>query len=269
MKKILILLFCLIATNAYSACEKEDFLNFVNGDTGCVGLYAVDKPNKDKKKLVIILHGDWEKGIVGNKYYNFAHRISNNDTNTFLIARPGYSTQSGNKSDGGDKRGPDKGDNYQFKRDVKPVGIAIKNLKKHLKPKKIILIGHSGGAATTGIILGKFPGLIDDAVLVSCPCDIHPWRKHRAKQRNNKYEGRNIWKKSDSPHKNVKEIDKKTKVYVVVGKNDDNTLPKFSKAYHIQLINEKISSKLLIVDAEHYKIMSNSDLVNLTKELTN
>ena len=30
MKKILILLFCLIATNAYSACEKEDFLNFVN-----------------------------------------------------------------------------------------------------------------------------------------------------------------------------------------------------------------------------------------------
>ena len=106
---------------------------------------------------------------------------------------------------------------------MKPVGVTIQNLKKHYNSEKTILIGHSGGAATTGIIIGKFPGLIDDAVLAPCPCNVKKRRSVRKKRG---------WPKSDSPHKNVKGIDKKTRVFVVVGKNDKNTLPKFSKSYH-------------------------------------
>jgi len=37
--------------------------------------------------------------------------------------------------------------------------------------------GHSGGAAITANLLGRNPGLIDAALLVSCPCDVEKWRQ--------------------------------------------------------------------------------------------
>ncbi|MBK8424436.1 MAG: hypothetical protein IPL27_00025 [Lewinellaceae bacterium] len=44
-----------------------------------------------------------------------------------------------------------------------------------------MLVGYSGGAATTGLILGRHPDLIDDAVLIACPCDLNIRRQGWAK----------------------------------------------------------------------------------------
>ena len=65
---------------------------------------------------------------------------------------------------------------------------------RRINPEKVILVGHSGGAATTGIIIGKHTGLIDSAILISCPFNVHQWNKS--------------WTKSLSPLLCMKKIEK-------------------------------------------------------------
>ena len=117
---------------------------------------------------------------IGDNLPAFVNKIENKDRNVFVIARPGWKVKK-RKSDGGDSRGVDRGDNYIFIRDIEPVALAIKKLKEHYKPEELILFGYSGGAALTGVIIGKYSGLIDHAILAACPCNVPEWRKHRRK----------------------------------------------------------------------------------------
>ena len=79
--------------------------------------------------------------------------------------------------------------------------VKKKTLKNNYNPEKVILVGYSGGATTTGIIIGKHPELIDSAILILCPCSVHQWNKS--------------WKKSSSPHLWEK-IEKKPKLELLL-----------------------------------------------------
>jgi dienelactone hydrolase len=83
-------------------------------------------------------------------------------------------------------------------------------------------MGHSGGAAITGVLIARQPGLIDDAVLVSCPCDIPRWRAQRKG---------GPWYNSLSPHSFAAAVPKSTIVVAIAGSSDDNTPPALSNAY--------------------------------------
>ena len=58
------------------------------------------------------------------------------------------------------------------KADVDPIYRVIKKLKKKYQLEHTLIVGHSGGAAITGILSGRFPKLIDEAILISCPCVV-------------------------------------------------------------------------------------------------
>ena len=187
------------------------------------------------KQLIILLHGDHRKRDIGGILPAFVNKIENKDRNVFVIARPGWKVKK-RKSGGGDSRGVDRGDNYIFIRDIEPVALAIKKLKEHYKPEELILFGYSGGAALTGVIIGKYSGLIDHAILAGCPCNVPEWRKHRKKGSG--------WPRSSSPHNLVSNIDKDIKVDILIGKNDKNTHPKFSEQYYDLLKKEKLYDKI-------------------------
>lgn len=250
-----------------AACEKEDYINFVSSDKGCIGMQALEEFDASKSDLVIFLHGDYQQSRASRAhgfYMKLEDHLDTNLANYFMLARPGYKTQSGNKSSGGDKRGTDKGDNYIWKRDIKPVGHAIQNLKDHYKPERLIVIGHSGGAATTGILIGRMPGMIDTAVLVACPCYVKEWRRHRVLQRGRVPSHKNTWPRSDSPNKHVENISPDTDVYIIVGEEDQNTLPKFSEKYFARLNdkNEAVNATLEIVPGEgHGSVLYNPNVV--------
>ena len=58
-------------------------------------------------------------------------------------------------------------------------------LKKYIpdfNSKEIIIVGHSGGAAITGILFGRFKNIVNEAILISCPCIVPLWRKNYAEQ---------------------------------------------------------------------------------------
>ena len=99
------------------------------------------------------------------------------------LLRPGYIDHKNRKSDG--IKGLAVGDNYDDER-VSIIAGAIKNLKTRYQAKKLILVGHSGGAAISGKILALFPQLADVAILVSCPCDVNAWRADTFKKNNNR-----------------------------------------------------------------------------------
>lgn len=73
-----------------------------------------------------------------------------------------------------------------------------------------------------GVIAGRHPGIIDVAILAACPRDVPSWRASGT--------GR-PWPNSLSPHAFLADVQKATQLFVVVGSNDNNTLPKFSEAY--------------------------------------
>mgnify|MGYP003389371873 FL=1 len=59
------------------------------------------------------------------------------------------------------------------------MAAAVANLKKHHGVASVVMVGHSGGAAISGVILGRSAPLVDAVLLVSCPCDVPKWRDAR------------------------------------------------------------------------------------------
>ena len=63
IKNIILFLFFLILPNFSLACDKEDFLKFVSaGKKKCIALQTIGEINKNKKSLIIFLHGDLSSG---------------------------------------------------------------------------------------------------------------------------------------------------------------------------------------------------------------
>ena len=98
---------------------------------------------------------------------------------------------------------------------IDSVTAAVTSLKKHHKAKRVVLVGHSGGAAISGIIFGRSPGLVDTVILAACPCDAPRWREMRR--------GYNTWTRSLSPHDFSNKVSHGARVIALTGEHDDNT----------------------------------------------
>jgi pimeloyl-ACP methyl ester carboxylesterase len=92
------------------------------------------------------------------------------------------------------------------------------------------LAGHSGGAAITGNLIGRWPAKVDAAFMVSCPCDLAAWRKHMMQMQNNNP----IWSapvKSLSPIELAEKVPPSVRVRLLVGSKDDVAPPELSQRY--------------------------------------
>ncbi len=193
------------------SCSPADNINYVFGNKECFRIIA-SNPIKNPKALVVLIHGDVSSGGASDYLAKRAYRLKPevNDFTVVTLIRPGYFDSDGNYSTGSDNNRRD----HYTAHNVDAIASAIKNLREEYKPSKIIVAGHSGGAAITGNIIGRHPGLIDGAVLAACPCDIPRWRAKR----------NSSWRSSLSPVTYVKDI-KNTKVTVIAGGDDNNTFP--------------------------------------------
>ena len=137
--------------------------------------------------LIVVLHGDLlgVRAIPATTYhYVFAQNAAGNmdDIVAAAVLRPGYRDSSGESSSG--KRGLTTGDNYTPEI-VDAVARVTEELKRKFHPERTVLVGHSGGAAIAGDLLGRWPSAVDAALMVSCPCDLAAWRKHMQQLQNN------------------------------------------------------------------------------------
>jgi poly(3-hydroxybutyrate) depolymerase len=177
--------------------------------------------------LLVVLHGD--SPFRNPDYQNtFAAKAaqSSNDVVAIALLRPGYTDANGNKSDG--ERGLTTGDNYNAT-NTDAIADAIVQLKRRWHARRVVVAGHSGGAAITANILGRHPDVIDAALLVSCPCDVEKWRRHMFELQHAAVFQQKI--ETLSPIDLVRGISDRANVVMLVGSRDDIAPPEISIAY--------------------------------------
>lgn len=192
--------------------------------------------------LVVVLHGD-SPFNKPSYHYAFAKSMAEQGKNVAAIGvlRPGYTDALDRTSDG--ERGEAVGDNYgppQLNQIAQAIGI----WKAFFEPKQVVVVGHSGGAAITALLGSQFPGLIDHAVLVACPCDVNAWRESMFA-----LTSKPIFKGDLdvlSPQSQVAQLAPDLETLLIVGKKDPVTPVKLSKNYEQAL--KKLGRKVRLVE---------------------
>ncbi len=205
-------------TTASKPCVPDN-ISRVDGNGECLVMKAFGNATT-VDTMVIFIHGDGSGGGASDYLYSRAQRYGTGNVLGVGLIRPGYFDSYGNTSEGQNYRYD--GDGYK-PHIVDAVAGAVKNLKAHYKVKRVFLVGHSGGAAISGVILGRFPELVDSAVLAACPCHVPDWRIMRR--------GQNSWTQSLSPHEFAAAIPTSAKVIAITGSNDSNTQPVIAREY--------------------------------------
>ena len=90
------------------------------------------------------------------------------------VLRPGYEDDCGHLSQG--DKGQMMGDNYTAEV-VESLAAMVEKMQRNFSPSRTVMIGHSGGAALTALLASRRPELLDQAILVACPCNLKDWRK--------------------------------------------------------------------------------------------
>ena len=194
--------------------------------------------------LVVFIHGDsgaikrggWYRG----SYEEQLSELKEEKLNVIAIARPGYRLPNG----------PTTGIYGPFNRDSYTVAVidglaaALKALKAHYKPSKLVLLGHSGGAMISGILLGRHPGVADGAVLVGWACDTAEWREWR----NATAGRRGTWDNSLSARDYIDKVPVTTKIVALTGKDDNNTIPRFGKMCTDELITRGVPARFEMLE---------------------
>jgi predicted esterase len=221
---------------------------------------------KDHPTLVVIIHGDAPFNKPSYQYRTASLVASQNENVMAIgILRPGYTDPENHHSSG--ERGLTSADNYT-PLVVDRIAYAISRVADLHNAGKIIIVGHSGGAAITANILSRHPTLAQGAVLVACPCNVPEFRVHMKELT----KAPNVWDipvKSLSPHEGAGSVSKKTKVVVISGDQDEVALPRYSQEYYTLLQKQKVPVELINIAGEGHEILLNEKVLEAIGRMTN
>jgi alpha-beta hydrolase superfamily lysophospholipase len=212
--------------------------------------------------LVIVLHGDAPRNNPGYQYEFAAQAGKQDDVIAAAILRPGYTDSLGDTSSG--ERGITTGDNYTRDR-LAMIATAIRALKAEYKPRQVILLGHSGGAALSADLLALYPDLADKALLASCPCELEPWRQHMKTVAPTP-----LWDKpvdSVSPLSVAANVPARDKVVTMVGADDNVAPPDLTRAYAAALERNGVDVQLIELPGRDHEILLDPAVQNALKAL--
>jgi poly(3-hydroxybutyrate) depolymerase len=220
-------------------CPQADGVTRVDAHIECLAIQTTKSPNASKqtRNVLVFLHGDSSRGGLFDRH--FKHFTPFADQNTVFVGmlRPGYADSKKNASTGDAMGG---GDSYTA-HNVDAVANGLRHLKAKYKARHLVVVGYSGGAATAGVILGRYPDLIDSAVLIACPCDLNIRRNGKPRR-------------SISPHEVADKVFKTTHVTAITGDADVNTAPDQVKAYIDTLKAQGVKARYIEVPKATHEI---------------
>lgn len=196
----------------------------------CLAVEIFAKPQAPGRPMAIVVHGDGG-GSIRDGYLRLLRTTGKRiaeavpGAGVVFVQRPGY------RSDIGESEGHAKSEDDDYTpENVKHMADAVAALKQAWRPSRVVWVGHSGGSALGALVLGRYPGTVDAAVLVGCPCgEIKEWRQHRNFQRGR--HNASLWPASLSPIAHQDGLRAGLPVVLLTGDKDDNTLPRFAQAW--------------------------------------
>jgi pimeloyl-ACP methyl ester carboxylesterase len=221
-------------------CPAPDLETRVTGLTECLIIKtALSQEAKEVGVLYLLLHGNHSNGSPAVSMFPVADKLAQrgpSGTIAVALIRPGYNDGEGQFSSG-DARG--RGDNFSADA-IDQIADALTRLKTRYRPGRVVLIGHSGGAAIAGVMLGRHPGLAQAALLLACPCDVQAWRAGR---------GRNepLWT-SESPSAYAGRYPPDTRLVFMVAKDDATTPPSLSLSFASQLGQAGVAADVRLLE---------------------
>lgn len=241
-------------------CASEDYETWVNGQEQCLVMrrYGDEHP----ETMVVWLHGDVSSGGPANYHFPLAQNalseLAGRKVLSIALVRPGYPDGEGRES-GVAFMNTGRRDHYT-RTNISEVGAAIERLRARYSPARVIVVGHSGGAATAAVLLGMKPGLIDTGVLVACPCELDFWRRSR---------GGRHWGGSENPLRWTGSIPPQTRVIALTGDNDVNTRPDLAIDYIEAVQRRGIRGEFRMLAGEtHNGAIRSTEIAALLRELT-
>jgi len=156
-------------------------------------------------------------------------------------------------------------DDAHTPRSVRILATALERLRTLNPEKKILLIGHSGGAAGVALIAGRFPSSADAYLLVACPCDqsqrdLSPLPTAGKKDRSTH---------SLSAQDEVDNIRAGTRIALLIGSRDDVTQAKISEAYAASLQRQGIKTRVTYAfGATHISVLRSPEFFMLARQLS-
>lgn len=241
-------------------CAAADHVTRVDGEQECLIIKTCGKRDgAARPTLFVLLHGNHTSGSPSTSQYQVAEALAAGGgpgTISVALIRPGYDDDAGNHSSG---NAAGRGDNFTAA-NIDIVADAIARLKRHHQAGRLVLLGHSGGAAMAAVMLGRHPGLADAAVVVACPCDVPAWRAAAGRTR--------IAWVSESAIRTVDRIPLRTRVAVLVGSRDTVTAPSLSREYAAALAGRGIHAELSVIEgADHTTIITATEVVQAALSL--
>jgi pimeloyl-ACP methyl ester carboxylesterase len=208
--------------------------------------------NLPASTLIVVLHGDAPFSNPSYQY-KFAADVSQAVPGTAAVAllRPGYRDPFGAQSDG--DRGFASGENYTSSV-ADDVSSAIRALKSKFGAAKVILVGHSGGAAIAANVAARSGRLVQQVFLVGCPCDVTAFRWHMAR-----LQWSPLWLlpvSSLSPGDTLDQMDPATTITAISGSKDALTLPEYSQAYIDKALSRGIAASMVLAPDQGHEILN-------------
>jgi pimeloyl-ACP methyl ester carboxylesterase len=207
------------------------------------------------KALVLVMHGDSSPTYITDFVLDLAR---NNPSATVIhLARPGYSVAGGGNSKGSNTG---KRDHYTNRNNAL-LAEGISAASQRFAHKELIAVGHSGGGAQVGVIVGRYPGLIDTAIMISTPFYINRWRAMRG----------GVWGRSESPADFLSDVPRNTRLIAATGSGDSNTVPSLAKDYVKKAQSMGLNATYVdIPGANHgFKQLHQPVLTLVTREIQN
>lgn len=247
--------FLLIAAMAQTSRAEKEWLGATGQRVRANIFRSADVNANAHPVLVVVLHGDLDAAYHYIWAANAAKEL--HGIVAAALVRPGYKDDVGDTSDG--KMGDTTGDNYTPEV-LNQLDAAIHQLIAQLHPSAVVLMGHSGGAAISADLLGWDNGLAKAALLLSCPCDLPPWRKHMKTLHPSP-----LWDApitSVSPVDVVGKISPKARITLIVGKDDATAPPEFTEEYASALRKHGIEPKVVVIPGQdHNRVVWDSHVM--------
>lgn len=221
--------------------------------------FGADEP----ATLLVILHGDAPTTRPGYQYA-FAETLAAHIPNSRVVAllRPGYEDPQGNRSPG--ERGLTTGDNYTPDR-LDAVSASLRKLRARYPDARLVLIGHSGGAAMAADLAGTRPELVDGLLLAACPCSLPEWRRHMKARLPAAPFDQPV--RSLDPLQTVGGAQLGLRAALIVGADDPITPPKFSRAYAEALALRGIATDYRVLPGKGHEILGDPEVLSAAERL--